>query len=749
MAPTANLKKYEITLVTAPQSDPTQMHVAVPNLIAFMRANGYPHTAGRDCSIGAYEYFLRRDRLEQGSECLRHRLRELDEKHRLTQEEAKRFYKLAKCLLLSDAVIDGIDDALAIVRTPRGFHDFDAYWDAINLIEHALQIVSAEFDPWDWSMFGCEAPGDRNGLTSLISAVQDFENNPFVEYYRAEVLPWLAKEPCDLLGISMVYTSQLIPGLALAALAKKQNPKLRVVAGGNSISRVTQALTGTTSWLPFTDYVVYSEGELALLRLVQALESGSQTFDEVPNVRFFSATEGKVIESPLHIEDLDSHPTPDFSHLSLDSYLSPTPVITLDVTRGCYWGKCAFCSYGVSDKILKAYRERSPDRIIDDLRTLGKAYGVSHYLFSVDVLSPAFVRKLSRRLLDEKLSIRWMGDMRLESVIDDQLSQLMSSSGCRFISSGLETASQRVQDWMDKGTDQSHASRILKGYRRAGIGVNIQFFLGFPTETSEEAHVTLDFVKSHHDAINTVGFGHFQLLAGAAVEKNPERFGVIEIRRGPTSNLSMRFPYESVSGLTNKEAEKLITSEKEKLDKIYPLCSNMSLLIGAHGLLHLSNLGPDEFDMRLRAKACRRLSGIGLVPALPLDPESRIGLTSGTTLIELRHDLFEIANGLKSANDRGEETPLASSALEPNPLGSISVLYQANTGKFCRLSPDQRHLVSTINKQVPLSTLFEQMPFRTTTHIASLVRALQRAGFVSVVSCSVSTQPTPHIAKSG
>lgn len=733
-------KGYRIALVTVPQSDPTQMHVAVPNLVAFMRAEGYGGTTGHDCNIGAYSYFLRGDRLQLATECIRNRILALDEKNELTPQEAKQLCKLLRGLALSEVVVDGIEGALETVRTPARFYDFDAYWKSMSLIEDALQVVSAEFSLWDWSTFNCESPGSRSELASLVATSKDFENNPFVEYYRKEFLPWLTEHPCDLLGISMVYTSQLIPGLALAALAKEQTPHLRVVAGGNAISRVSEALTGTDSWFPFLDFVVYSEGEQALLQLARALESGSEHFGAVPNLRFYSESEHRVIETPLHIEDLNSHPTPDFSDFPIRNYLSPTPVITLDVTRGCYWGKCAFCSYGVSEKILKAYRERTLDRIIEDMRTIEKTYEANNFLLSVDVLSPSFVRKLSRRLLDESLLIRWMGDLRLERAVDDELSVLMHSSGCRFISSGLESASQRVQNWMGKGTDQSHAGRILKGYRRAGIGVNIQFFLGFPTETREEAHVTLDFVKSHSDVINTIGFGHFKMVAGAAVEKNPQRFGVNAIERGAQGNLSLRFPYKPETGLTSQEAEELIKAEIAELRKLYPVCSNMSLLIGAHGLLHLAHFGPDEFNARLRAYTCRPPQEVRRPePVRPLTADSRIGLAPGTALLGLRHDLYGIVNSLMSSGSGDASEALTTTAVPPD-AAKVCFLYQAKLDRICRLSPEQAELVFCLDQSIPFAALIARNRSLPPIRVTSIVRAMQRAGFVSV---DTPTGPTP------
>ena len=708
----------KIILATAPQSDPTQMHVAIPNLVASMVANGYPDTLGRDYSIGAYEHFLTPQRLKLAGQRVQDRLQELNAKPRLDPYEAHIFVALASIVGAIDEVVSRVDEALGVMRSQR-FYDVDAYWWASQCLESALKLVSAEFFPWLWSMFCSGTEGAHDRLDGLLeSAALDADANPFVEYYRARVIPSLKEENVDLLGISMVYSSQLIPGLALARLAKEEIPGVRIVCGGNAISSTTRALVGKEHRLPHMDFVCYSEGETSLLKLVQRLESENNDLSDVPNLRYFDEATGTVRETALHIEDLNKHPPPDFSGLSLDSYLSPTPVVTLDVTRGCYWGKCAFCAYGVSEKILKAYRERTIDRIVDDIRLLKEKWGTDNFLFSVDVLSPSFVRRLGERLIEENIDIHWMGDMRFEAPINQQLTDLMYASGCRFISCGLETASQRVANWMDKGTKHENVVRILQAYKNSKIGVNSQFFLGFPTETREEAQVTLDFVLENNDAICTVGFGHFSLLQGAAAEKNPERFGITEIDRGGCDNLSERYDYETSSGLTQAEAERLVEECRLQIAKKYPVISNMSLLIGAHGLLHLGNLGPAEFNRRIRGKAC----GLEEVGSTSLDGMTVVSLSSGTSHLSLRYDFFAMLNALKAENLPDWFEPRDS---------AVVVLYERHRRRCCRLSAEQADVVRRLNGGTHVVDIVFQQPRLEIDVVYRVLGALHKEGFVS------------------
>src|SRR5206468_2930581 len=100
------------------------------------------------------------------------------------------------------------------------------------------------------------------------------------------------------------------------------------------------------------------------------------------------------------------------------------------------------------------------------------------------------VRLIGNRLLEEQLDIRWIADVRYESTFSRELLELAYRSGCRMFAFGLESINQRVVDLMDKATTREATERILTDCDAIGIASNVMFFIGFPTETKEEAGET-------------------------------------------------------------------------------------------------------------------------------------------------------------------------------------------------------------------------------------------------------------------
>ena len=57
-------------------------------------------------------------------------------------------------------------------------------------------------------------------------------------------------------------------------------------------------------------------------------------------------------------KDMGTLPPPDYDGLPLEKYFAPELVLPYDPTRGCYWGKCTFCHYGLAEVGTANYRER-------------------------------------------------------------------------------------------------------------------------------------------------------------------------------------------------------------------------------------------------------------------------------------------------------------------------------------------------------------------------------------------------------
>ena len=97
------------------------------------------------------------------------------------------------------------------------------------------------------------------------------------------------------------------------------------------------------------------------------------------------------------------------------------------------------------------------------------------------------------------------------------------------ISFGYESGSQRVLDLIDKGLRVSDVPGILKELSHVSIGAQMMGFIGFPTETPEEALDTFEFLDIHKNHWALSAIGDFVLTPGAIVAKTYQDFGIEKI----------------------------------------------------------------------------------------------------------------------------------------------------------------------------------------------------------------------------
>ena len=138
-----------VALVFPPQGHFTQPYLSLPSLNAWLRQNGVTDVHMIDASIESYDYFLSRERLSRSLE----RVMATPELASLERESELRFSQMERDQLLSEIdligqeVVERIEEAKEVIRTPELFYDYERYLWAGRTIEQGLRLFSAEFAP--------------------------------------------------------------------------------------------------------------------------------------------------------------------------------------------------------------------------------------------------------------------------------------------------------------------------------------------------------------------------------------------------------------------------------------------------------------------------------------------------------------------------------------------------------------------------------------------------------------------------
>jgi len=168
--------------------------------------------------------------------------------------------------------------------------------------------------------------------------------------------------------------------------------------------------------------------------------------------------------------------------------------ITIQATRGCPYD-CAYCCRVWPKK----YNYRSAENIFKEVKQYYD-FGVKRFVFIDDIFNLDIDNSLKffKLVIKNKLKIHMLfpsglrGDILTEEYID-----IMVKAGVVSFPLALETASPRLQKMIKKNLNlekfKKNIEYILEKY--PNIILELHTMHGFPTETEEEAKMTLDFIK--------------------------------------------------------------------------------------------------------------------------------------------------------------------------------------------------------------------------------------------------------------
>ncbi len=529
LAPVQGTRKTsKVMLLFPPEWVPTAPYLALPSLTAVLREAG--HTViQRDINIGMWDHFFSMEFLIWVKARLGMQLKPLQDKEkagRLTDQEAdhKAVVEQAYTVDVFD-LADRAEDAKLIVRGER-FYQAEILEGALNCFREAMAYISAAYYPASLVFYPMESNlGYRPGVSKEVLACLDDEQvNVYRDLCNQLVMPTVAKEKPDVVGVSIGTQMQLLAGLTFCKMIKETFPHIHVVVGGNVITRLQEDLAKHEQF--FTDVfdsAILYEGEHALLWLIEAL-NGERAIASVPNLIYRDAS-GIHRNSEVYTEKTTALPLPDFDGLPLDQYFVPELIIPYLATRGCYWGRCTFCDHGQG--YFDQYRGVPVQQVVEQIKALRDKYQCRHFLFSDESYPPALFKKVSQLLVDQNVGIRWTTLIRFEETLQDQETwDLAAKAGCCTLYYGMESANERVLSLMDKHAKKSVIQRNLHMAAKSGIWNHVMAFYGFPGETLNEALETRQFVIENQPVIHSMELFYFVAYRHTPMVRNPEKFGI-------------------------------------------------------------------------------------------------------------------------------------------------------------------------------------------------------------------------------
>lgn len=582
-----------ILLLFPPQWMPTSPHFAIPTLIGQFK--DYPYKVNAmDLNIDFYNHILTPEYLWNAiSKAEKLQTEMLKDLSKVYSPE-KDFYsytfdmqnKIAKYGMVKKYLVENsdllniipnvIENAVSVIKTKEGFYNPKTILKIMNILENALEIASLPYLPSKISFSSYQNQFFKLDFETIKHYVFDKNTNMFIDYYK-KILPEIKEYNAKYIGISINSSSQIVAGLTLANMIKKET-NAHVNIGGNFFGRVVETLEKRKEFFElFADSVLIEEGEKPVIELAKYL-SGEIPIEEVSNLVYISEGKVKINEKavPIKLNDLYNINLDDFK---LDKYLSPDIVLPFQTSKGCYWRKCSFCDHDFGQH----YNIKNIDKLIEQIKEVKQKYNISKFEFIDEAIGPKYMEEMAKRIIDEKLDISYFCNARLESEFTEELLKTAANSGLKMILWGVESGSKRIMELINKGVDIDNRLNILRNSKNAGICNFAFIFFGFPAETQAEARQTIKMICENSDIINAYGKCAFTMGKHTKLRENPEKYGVIGQTR-QEAEFSPTYEYNA-AGMSKEELNNILNECSSKCNEIYG--NTLAMYLGYRELLFL------------------------------------------------------------------------------------------------------------------------------------------------------------------
>lgn len=349
---------------------------------------------------------------------------------------------------------------------------------------------------------------------------------------------YIAKINPKIVALSVPFPGNLYAAFRIAQWLKKHYPTIKIAMGGGFANTELRSVSDARVF-EFFDFITLDDGEAPIENLIGFVEnrlpitSLKRTFMLLYGVVTYFDNNSCKDYKQFEVG------TPDYSDLRLDKYISVIEIANpmhrlwsdgrwnkLTMAHGCYWGKCTFCD--ISLDYIKNYQPVAAGLLCNRMEELIAQTGQNGFHFVDEAAPPALMRDLALEIIRRKLTVTWWTNIRFEKSFTPDLCLLLKAAGCVAISGGLEVASDRLLQLIQKGVTVAQVALVTRNFTQAGIMVHAYLMYGFPTQTAQETIDSLEMVRQMFTlGILQSAFWHqFAMTAHSPVGLHPEAFNV-------------------------------------------------------------------------------------------------------------------------------------------------------------------------------------------------------------------------------
>lgn len=289
-----------------------------------------------------------------------------------------------------------------------------------------------------------------------------------------DVLKNFLKKNFDFIGISTYTGNMLYDAIKVSKMAKEYSDSIVVWGSYHPTSVPEQTLQND-----YVDYVIRGEGEETFLNMINLYEK-KKDFSKLNGVNLNPAA------PPIYIDKL---PFPDYDLIEIKKY----PNFYISTSRGCPY-RCTFCYNSYGSDCMQPYKEFSFKKSVELIGNLSSKYKKRTFTI-VDDNFPSNRERLKKisnemRKMDVKFDICCRANYA-----DLETLYYLKRAGCWQMQIGVESGSQRILNFLKKGTTVKMNADAIANCHKTGIMAHSAFMIGIPTETIDDLNRTIKFIN--------------------------------------------------------------------------------------------------------------------------------------------------------------------------------------------------------------------------------------------------------------
>ena len=339
-------------------------------------------------------------------------------------------------------------------------------------------------------------------------------------HFLREALVSLPRPSRNIIGISILWSGQVLPALLLSKLIREALPSCKIVWGGPYVTALSGELQHDKRYGSHVDAFLPGHCEISLVELLDNMKYG-RTAARGLIVPGMAASPGPAETSwPYTV-------LPDFSDELV--HWPGGCIFPGQISRGCPYGRCAYCTYPY---IEGDYSCTSLEMVNSMVELALESNSVIS--FKDSLIPPSLLCDIGRRIGGR---VKWSACTKPNGSLNEAVLVELAGNGLHTLEVGLETMDTRVLRLIDKDLSSETFLDLLKGAAKSNIHLVVNYITGFPGQDDATAFNQLKEVQNiiesapHLNARlehNTLDVHRLSKMG-----RNPSGYGIRITRRWP------------------------------------------------------------------------------------------------------------------------------------------------------------------------------------------------------------------------